>query len=38
MDETGINNRSSALENGFFLFCMLIMLFVRPFKGAVSER
>ena len=38
MDETGIKNRSSALGNRFFLFFMLIMLFVNPFKGAVSQR
>ena len=32
-----MSNRPSALENKFFLFFILIMLFVSIFKGAVSQ-
>ena len=37
MDETGMNNRPLALGNRFLPVFMLIILFVSPFKGAVSE-
>ena len=36
MDKRGMDNRPSAVENEFFLFFMLIVLFVSPFEGTVK--